>query len=109
MLVSIQKFDNIKIKTEETVNEFNERFNYIVIRQASLGKDYRNRVIALNVMRALLRERNVKTIHMRELKDLNKIEPRDLFADLKVYDFDLRIRNDEKTFTSQLTKDLVVA
>ncbi|XP_073017771.1 uncharacterized protein [Primulina eburnea] len=106
LTVAIQKFDNAKMKPGETLSEFDERFSSIIIEFTSLGKDYSNREIALKVMRALPREWDVKTIAMRESKDLNKLELHDLFADLKAYEFELGIRTEEDPSTSQQTKEL---
>ncbi|XP_073122556.1 uncharacterized protein [Henckelia pumila] len=92
LMVAIQKFDSIKMKSGETMNEFDERFSSIMIELNSLGKSYGKREVALKVMRALPREWDVKTIAMRESKVLNKIELHDLFADLKVYEFELGLR-----------------
>ncbi|XP_075473884.1 uncharacterized protein LOC142504931 [Primulina tabacum] len=94
------------MKPGETLAEFDERFNGIIIELTSLGKDYSNREIALKVMRALPREWDVKTIAMRESKDLNKLELHDLFADLKAYEFELGIQTEEDPSTSQQTKAL---
>ncbi|XP_073279543.1 uncharacterized protein [Primulina huaijiensis] len=87
--VAMQKFENQKMKAEETLNEFDERFSSLVNELAALGKDYGNREIALKVMRALPREWDVKTMAMRVSKYLNKLELHDLFADLKSYEFEL--------------------
>ncbi|XP_073120477.1 uncharacterized protein [Henckelia pumila] len=46
---------------------------------------------------------------MRESKDLNKIELHDIFADLKAYEFELGVRTEEDTSTSQVTKALTAA
>ncbi|XP_073126225.1 uncharacterized protein [Henckelia pumila] len=73
LTVAIQMFDNAKMKPGETMAEFDERFNNIVCEIIALGKIYINREIALKVMRALPREWDVKTIAMRESKDLNKL------------------------------------
>ncbi|XP_075494767.1 uncharacterized protein LOC142532334 [Primulina tabacum] len=103
----IQNFDNAKMNPGETLGEFDERFSSIIIELISLEKEYSNREIALKVMRALPREWDVKTIAMRESKDLNKLELHDLFVDLKAYEFELGIRTEEKPFTSQQKKALV--
>ncbi|XP_073309953.1 uncharacterized protein [Primulina huaijiensis] len=100
LTVAIQKFDNAKMKPGETIVELDERFSSIIIELTSLGKKYSNREIALKVMRALPREWDVKTIAMRESKDLNKLELHDLFADLKAYEFELAIRTEEDLSTS---------
>ncbi|XP_073030753.1 uncharacterized protein [Primulina eburnea] len=109
LTVTIQKFDNAKMKPGETLTEFDERFSGIIIELISLGKDYSNREISLKVMRALPREWDVKTIAMQETKDLNKLELHDLFANLKAYEFELGIRIEEEPSTSQQTKALVAS
>ncbi|KZV48586.1 hypothetical protein F511_22256 [Dorcoceras hygrometricum] len=57
-------------------------------------------------MRALPREWDVKTIAMRESKDLNKLELHDLFANLKAYEFELETRAEAGPSISQPTKAL---
>ncbi|XP_073016680.1 uncharacterized protein [Primulina eburnea] len=109
LTVAIQKLDNAKMKPGETLAEFDERFSSIIIELTSLGKEYSNREIALKVMRALPREWDVKTIAMRESKDLYKLELHDLFADLKAYEFELGIRTEEEPSTTQQTKALAAA
>ncbi|XP_073120226.1 uncharacterized protein [Henckelia pumila] len=91
LTVAIQKFDNAKMKPGEAMAEFDERFSNIICEHISLGKIYTNHEIALKVMRALPREWDVKTITMRESKDLRKLELYDLFSDLKSYEFELGI------------------
>ncbi|KZV42862.1 hypothetical protein F511_17466 [Dorcoceras hygrometricum] len=105
LTVSQQKYESIKMKDGETMTEFDERFSAVVIELTSLGKEYSNRELALKVMRALPREWDVKTVAMRESKDLNKLELQDLFANLKAYEFELETRS-EALSTSQPTKDL---
>ncbi|KZV36530.1 hypothetical protein F511_44118 [Dorcoceras hygrometricum] len=94
------------MKDGETMAEFNERFSAVVIELTSLGKEYNNRELALKVMRALPREWDVKTMAMRESKDLNKLELHDLFANLKAYEFELETRSEAGPSTSQPTKSL---
>ncbi|KZV42868.1 hypothetical protein F511_17472 [Dorcoceras hygrometricum] len=90
----------------ETMTEFDERFSAVVIELTSLGKEYSNRELALKVMRALPREWDVKTMAMRESKDLNKLELHDLFANLKAYELELETRAEAGPSTSQPTKAL---
>ncbi|KZV24775.1 hypothetical protein F511_35229 [Dorcoceras hygrometricum] len=78
-----QKYESIKMKDGETMAEFDERFSAVVIELTSLGKEYSNRELVLKVMRALPREWDVKTMAMRESKDLNKLELHDLLQILK--------------------------
>ncbi|XP_075520556.1 uncharacterized protein LOC142553900 [Primulina tabacum] len=94
--VAMQKFENLKMRAGETLNEFDERFSSLVNELTALGKEYNNREIALKVMRALPREWDVKTMAMRVSKDLNKLELHDLFADLKAYEFELEVRSGEE-------------
>ncbi|XP_073153051.1 uncharacterized protein [Henckelia pumila] len=83
LTIAMQMFDNAKMKLGETMTEFDEIFSNIIFELIALGKIYTNREIALKVMRALPREWDVKTITIRESKDLSKLELHDLFADLK--------------------------
>ncbi|KZV34517.1 hypothetical protein F511_21754 [Dorcoceras hygrometricum] len=101
-----QKYESIKMKYGETMAEFDERLSAVVIELTSLGKEYSNRELALKVMRALPREWDVKTMAMRESKDLNKLELHDLFANLKAYEFELETRSEAGPSTSQPTKAL---
>ncbi|XP_073153500.1 uncharacterized protein [Henckelia pumila] len=103
--VSTQKFDNIKMKPGESMTEFDERVSSIVIELNGLGKTYPNREVILKVIRGLPKEWDVKTMAMRESKDLNKLDLHDLFADLKAYEFELQTREEDQ-YTSQLTKAL---
>ncbi|KZV31896.1 hypothetical protein F511_42657 [Dorcoceras hygrometricum] len=102
LTVPHQKYGSIKMREGETMPEFDERFSAVVIELTSLGKEYSNRELALKVMRALPREWDVKTMAIRESKDLNKLELHDLFANLKAYEFELVTRS-EAPSTSQPT------
>ncbi|XP_073119887.1 uncharacterized protein [Henckelia pumila] len=88
LTLAIQMFDNAKIKSGETMDEFDERFSKIIC-YASTPREW-----------------DVKTIAMRESKDLNKLELHDLFTDLKAYEFELGIRTDEEPSFSNPTKAL---
>ncbi|XP_047331898.1 glycosyltransferase BC10-like [Impatiens glandulifera] len=91
------------------MTEFDEKFNNIVIELSTLGKVYRNKEVVIKVMRVLPREWDIKTIAMKESKDLNKIELYDLFIDLNVYEFEINSRNEEEESTSITTQALVTA
>ncbi|KZV26005.1 hypothetical protein F511_03878 [Dorcoceras hygrometricum] len=106
LTVAQQKYESIKMKDGETMAEFDERFSVVVIELNSLGKEYSNRELALKVMRELPKEWDVKTMAMRESKDLNKLELHDLFANLKAYEFELKTRSEAGPSTSQLTQAL---
>ncbi|XP_073138522.1 uncharacterized protein [Henckelia pumila] len=106
LTVAIQMFDNAKMKSGETMAEFDEIFSNIICELIVVRKIYTNREISLKVMRALPREWDVKTIAMRESKDLNKLELHDLFADLKAYELELGIRTEEEPSVSNPTKAL---
>ncbi|XP_073033714.1 uncharacterized protein [Primulina eburnea] len=80
--VVVQKFDNIKMKAGESMHDYDERINGIFNELNALGKVYSNKEVALKVIRGLPKEWDVKIMAMRELKDLNKIELHDLFANL---------------------------
>ncbi|KZV41208.1 hypothetical protein F511_17167 [Dorcoceras hygrometricum] len=109
LTVALQKFELIKMKPEETMAEFDERFSSLVIELARLNKTYSNRELALKVMRALPKEWDVKTMAIRELKDLNKLELHDLFANLKAYEFELETKAEMEPSTSQPTKALAAS
>ncbi|KZV57770.1 hypothetical protein F511_13315 [Dorcoceras hygrometricum] len=106
LIVALQKFEFIRMKPEETIDEFDERFNSLVIELTRLGKEYSNRELTLKVMRALPKEWDVKTMAMQESKDLKKLELHDLFANLKAYEFELETRAESEPSTSQPTKAL---
>ncbi|KZV52528.1 hypothetical protein F511_31594 [Dorcoceras hygrometricum] len=106
MTVAQQKYESIKMREGETLTEFDKRFSSVVIELSSLGKEYTNRELALKVIRALPREWDVKTMAMRESKDLNKLELHDLFVNLKAYEFKLETRSEAEPSTSQPTKAL---
>ncbi|XP_073152213.1 uncharacterized protein [Henckelia pumila] len=103
--VATQKFDNIRMKPGESMTKFDDRVSSIVIELNGLGKTYPNREVILKVIRGLPKEWDVKTMVMRESKDLKKLELHDLFADLKAYEFELQTREEDQS-TSQLTKAL---
>ncbi|KZV55573.1 hypothetical protein F511_12679 [Dorcoceras hygrometricum] len=106
LTVALQKFELIKMKPEETMDDFDESFSSLVIELARLNKTYSNRELALKVMREHPKEWDVKTMAMRESKDLNKMELHDLFANLKAYEFELEMRSEVEPSTSQPTRAL---
>ncbi|KZV30626.1 hypothetical protein F511_11143, partial [Dorcoceras hygrometricum] len=105
--VAQQKYESIKMRDGETMAEFDEKFSAVVIELTSLGKEYINRELAVKLMRALPREWDVKTMAMRESKDLKKLELHDLFVNLKAYEFEFETRSEVGPSTSQPTKALV--
>ena len=82
-MVATQKYESIRMRSEESMSEFDERFSSIVVELISLGKTLGNKEIAIKVMRAFPKEWDIKTMAMREAKDFNKLELHDLFVDLK--------------------------
>ncbi|XP_073018853.1 uncharacterized protein [Primulina eburnea] len=90
--VALQKFDNIKMKIGESMHEYDERISSILNELNALEIVYSNKEVALKVVRGLPKEWDVKTMSMRESKDLNKVELHDLFAHLKAYEFELQTR-----------------
>ncbi|XP_073138494.1 uncharacterized protein [Henckelia pumila] len=106
LYVVSQKFENIKKNPGESMTEFDERVSSIVIELNALGKTYPNRDVIFKVILVLPKEWDVKTMAMRESKDLKKLELHDLFADLKAYEFKLKTREKDQS-ASQLTKALV--
>ncbi|XP_075475694.1 uncharacterized protein LOC142509684 [Primulina tabacum] len=53
--VAVQKFDNIKMKTGESINKFDERVSNIINELNAKGKVYSNKEVALKVVRELLK------------------------------------------------------
>ncbi|KZV38412.1 hypothetical protein F511_22911 [Dorcoceras hygrometricum] len=109
LTVALQKFELIKMKPEETMAEFDERFSSLVIELARLNKTYSNREMAVKVMRALPKEWDVKTMAMRvsflNLFDLNVLNN----ANLKAYEFELETRAKTEPSTSQPTKSVAAS
>ncbi|XP_075499291.1 uncharacterized protein LOC142537682 [Primulina tabacum] len=54
--VDVQKFDNIKMKVGESMNEFDERVSSIVNELNALEKVYSNKKVTLKVMRGLCKK-----------------------------------------------------
>ncbi|XP_047340579.1 uncharacterized protein LOC124944302 [Impatiens glandulifera] len=106
-MVTTQQFDNIEMRPRETMTGFDGRFSKIITTLSTLGKTYTNREIAIKVMRALPRECDVKTITMRESKDLNKMELFDLLDYLKAYEFEMNSRNEDEPSSSNVTMTLI--
>ncbi|KZV27710.1 hypothetical protein F511_39840 [Dorcoceras hygrometricum] len=61
---------------------------------------------ALESDESFSKEWHIKTIAMGESNDLNKLELHDLFADMKVYEFELEYKSEGEPSTSQTTKEL---
>ncbi|MDQ9781124.1 hypothetical protein, partial [Serratia marcescens] len=74
---------------------FDDRFTGLVNELMTLGKSFENRELALKVMRSLPREWDIKTMAMREAKDLKKMQLHELFEDLKAFEFEMKVRNEE--------------
>ncbi|MDQ9785617.1 zinc finger CCHC domain-containing protein, partial [Serratia marcescens] len=100
LMVANQKYEQIKMKPGEKIDSFDERFTTVVNELISLGKHLDNRELTIKVMRALPREWDIKTMAMRESKDLKKIPLHQLFEDLKTYEFEMSMRNEESTESS---------
>lgn len=58
----MKKIENIKIKPLESLNDFDEIFNSIIIELAALEKSNTNREVALKIMKVFPREWDVKTM-----------------------------------------------
>ncbi|XP_075500041.1 uncharacterized protein LOC142538612 [Primulina tabacum] len=54
--VTVQKFDNIKMKTGESMNEYEERVSSIINELNAFGKVYSNKLVALKVVRGISKE-----------------------------------------------------
>ncbi|XP_075504548.1 uncharacterized protein LOC142541986 [Primulina tabacum] len=54
--VAVKKFDNIKMKTGDSMNEYDERVSGIINELNALEKVYSNKEVALEVVRGLPKE-----------------------------------------------------
>lgn len=52
----MKKFEIIKMRPRESLNDFDQRFNNIIIKLAALEKEYQSREVALKVMQAIPRD-----------------------------------------------------
>ncbi|KAL8542500.1 hypothetical protein ACS0TY_003386 [Phlomoides rotata] len=103
LMIVVQKFENFKKKTGESLAKFDSRFTEILNEMESLGKDYSQREKNLKVLRALPTEWDMKVVAMRESKDLSNITIFELFSNLKAFEFDIDRRKDEETPSSKVT------
>ena len=80
-----------------------------MIELSSLGKTYTNREVVTKAMRALPKEWDMKTIAMKEAKDLNKMELHNFFFDLKAFEFEKNARKEEEDGRSFKKQKALVA
>ncbi|MDQ9782465.1 hypothetical protein, partial [Serratia marcescens] len=95
-----QKYEQIKLLPGETINEFDQRFTSVLNELINLGKTFDNREIAMKVVRSLPKEWDTKTMVMRGTMNFKDLALNDLFAELKAYEFEMSVRNDEPTYVN---------
>ncbi|KAL8542657.1 hypothetical protein ACS0TY_003515 [Phlomoides rotata] len=103
LMIVVQKSENFKMKSGETLENFDSRFIEILNEMELLGKEYSQREKNRKVLRALPPEWDMKVVYMRESKDLSKITTFELFSYLKAFEFDIDKRKDEETSTLKAT------
>ncbi|XP_047323392.1 uncharacterized protein LOC124927087 [Impatiens glandulifera] len=64
IMVATQKFDNVKMRSRETIKEFGDRFTSIVNELSLMGKTYANKETIVKALRALPSAWDVKTMVM---------------------------------------------
>ncbi|XP_047314555.1 uncharacterized protein LOC124918450 [Impatiens glandulifera] len=101
------KFENIKMKPGETMNEFSDRFTNVVNELSTLEKKYNNKEIIVKALRSLPSTWDIKTMVMRESNSLGQMKLHDVFEDLNAYEFEIRSRIEDESSTSNATIDLV--
>ncbi|MDQ9783013.1 hypothetical protein, partial [Serratia marcescens] len=94
-MVANQKYEQMKMNPGEKIATFDERFTSVVNELSSLGKTFDNRELAIKVLKALPKEWYMKTLAMRESKDLKKVSLIKLFEELRAYEFELQTMNEE--------------
>ncbi|KAL8528794.1 hypothetical protein ACS0TY_006308 [Phlomoides rotata] len=102
LMIDVQKFENFKMKSGESLEKFDLRYTEILNEMESLGKDYSLKEKNLKVLRALPTECDMKMVAMRESNDQSKTSTFELFYDLKAFEFDIDRRNDEETPSSKV-------
>ncbi|XP_047339787.1 uncharacterized protein LOC124943296 [Impatiens glandulifera] len=106
ILVATQKFENIKMRPDETMKEFSDWFTSVVNELSTLGKKYDNKETIVKTLRSLPSVCDIKTMVMRESNNLRKIKLHDVFEDLKAYEFEMRSLIEDKASTSIATRAL---
>ncbi|KAL3831042.1 hypothetical protein ACJIZ3_019844 [Penstemon smallii] len=107
--VALEKLDNFKMKSAETIDQMDTRFTRTLNEVLKLGKTFTDKEITVRVLKALPPKFNMKVTAMEESRDLEKISLTELFSVLKAYEYKLPRMGVEETSTSGPTAALVAA
>ncbi|KAL3819840.1 hypothetical protein ACJIZ3_005745 [Penstemon smallii] len=107
--VALEKLDNFKMKSAETIDQMDTRFTRTLNEVLKLGKTFTDKEITVRVLKALPPKFNMKVTAMEESRDLGKISLTELFSVLKAYEYKLPRMGVEETSTSGPTAALVAA
>ncbi|KAL3812988.1 hypothetical protein ACJIZ3_014256 [Penstemon smallii] len=107
--VALEKLDNFKMKSTETIDQMDTRFTRTLNEVLKLGKTFTDKEITVRVLKALPPKFNMKVTAMEESRDLGKISLTELFSVLKAYEYKLPRMGVEETSTSGPTAALVAA
>ncbi|XP_047335480.1 uncharacterized protein LOC124939006 [Impatiens glandulifera] len=109
ILVATQKFENIMMRSSETMKEFGDRFTSVVNELSLLGKKYDNKEIIIKALRSLPSAWDIKTMVMRESNSLGKMKLHDILEDLRAYEFEMKSRYEDEASASTATRVLVTS
>ncbi|KAL3849533.1 hypothetical protein ACJIZ3_011415 [Penstemon smallii] len=107
--VALEKLDNFKMKSAETIDQMDTRFTRTLNEVLKLGKTFTDKEITVRVLKALPPKFNMKVTAMEESRDLGKISLTEMFSVLKAYEYKLPRMGVEETSTSGPTAALVAA
>ncbi|KAL3849578.1 hypothetical protein ACJIZ3_011460 [Penstemon smallii] len=107
--VALEKLDNFKMKSAETIDQMDTRFTRTLNEVLKLGKTFTDKELTVRVLKALPPKFNMKVTAMEESRDLGKISLTELFSVLKAYEYKLPRMGVEETSTSGPTAALVAA
>ncbi|KAL8499105.1 hypothetical protein ACS0TY_022176 [Phlomoides rotata] len=106
LIMVVQKFDYLKMSSNETIDQFDNKYTAIINEINDLGKEYTNKEIALKILRALPKKWRTKRTIIKDTKNLSKLTPSQLFSMLKAYEFDLNYDDDAEPTTPTTSKSV---
>ncbi|CAM8903043.1 unnamed protein product [Rhodiola kirilowii] len=83
------KFEDLKMKEEETIVEFNTRVLDLLNEAAALGKPIEEERIASKVLRSLPQRFAMKVTAIEEMHDITCLKLEDLMGSLRTYEMNL--------------------
>ncbi|KAK4483979.1 hypothetical protein RD792_011191 [Penstemon davidsonii] len=107
--VTLEKFENFKMKSGETIEQMDTRFTKILNEVLRLSKKFSDKEITMKVRKALPPKFNMKVTAMEESRDLGKISFSELFSSLKAYEYKLPRMGIDESSGSDLTAALIAS